>query len=305
MNQEKKEEIFKSAVITAWVAMLLASSLALIIWRELFSVEPFWWPWVHAIGLLTLFILTFLIMSLKSLRSFVVIILILFFIGFGGGWQWGLIFFIRSSSGWVLWESQVPWAISAIATHLLRLLPAMIILMYLLIIGRRRKDFFLVKGDLNALIQPTKLLGIKEPEPWPKTAIIFILIYCGSVFIFLILSSNYTWNIFILALPLIPISILIAAINAFNEEFSLRASPLSELRGSIGDKRALMITMLYFGLGHFYGIPNGILGVILSSFLGWFLGKNMLETKGFFWAWLTHFLIDIFIFTFLAMEVVA
>ncbi|MFB0523595.1 MAG: hypothetical protein ACETV1_07555 [Candidatus Bathyarchaeia archaeon] len=46
-------------------------------------------------------------------------------------------------------------------------------------------------------------------------------------------------------------------------------------------------------------------GVILSSFLGWFLGKSLLETEGFFWAWLSHFIADIFIFTFAAMTAAA
>jgi membrane protease YdiL (CAAX protease family) len=106
---------------------------------------------------------------------------------------------------------------------------------------------------------------------------------------------------FIQAIPLIPVSILIAAINAFNEEFTLRAAPLSELWKVLGKTQGLLITTLYFGIGHYYGVPNGIIGVLLSAFLGWFLGKSLLETKGFFWAWVIHFLPDIVIFTFYAI----
>lgn len=58
---------------------------------------------------------------------------------------------------------------------------------------------------------------------------------------------------------------------------------------------------MLFGVGHFYGIPNGVVGVLLTGFLGWFLGKSMLETGGFFWAWLIHFMQDVVIFAFLAM----
>ena len=100
-------------------------------------------------------------------------------------------------------------------------------------------------------------------------------------------------------LPLLPVAALIAVMNAFNEEFTLRAAPLSELEPNIGKAQALMITSLYFGLGHFYGIPNGFIGVGLAAFLGYFLGKSMLETKGFFWAWFIHFLPDLIIFYFL------
>ncbi len=103
------------------------------------------------------------------------------------------------------------------------------------------------------------------------------------------------------ALPLFPVALLIATINAFNEEFTLRAAPLSELTRAVGGRQALLISTVFFGLGHFYGIPNGVIGVVLSGFLGWFLGKSMLETKGFFWAWLIHFMQDVIIFTFLAM----
>lgn len=33
--------------------------------------------------------------------------------------------------------------------------------------------------------------------------------------------------------------------------------------------------------------------------MGWLLAKSMLETGGFFWAWLIHFLQDILIFSFI------
>jgi membrane protease YdiL (CAAX protease family) len=107
-----------------------------------------------------------------------------------------------------------------------------------------------------------------------------------------------------LALPLIPVALLIAAINAFNEEFTLRAAPISQLWQALGKWRALAVTSLFFGIGHYYGVPSGLLGVLLATFLGWFLGKSMLETKGFSWAWLIHFLPDAFIFSFFAIAAV-
>jgi len=99
---------------------------------------------------------------------------------------------------------------------------------------------------------------------------------------FLVLTTRPSLSAFVQALPLIPVALLIAVINAFNEEFTLRAVPLSELWPSIGKQQALMITTVFFGLGHFYGGSNGVLGVLLSGFLGWFLGKSLLETGGFF-----------------------
>jgi membrane protease YdiL (CAAX protease family) len=229
----------------------------------------------------------------------------MFFFGFGGGWQFGIIPFIRSSSLWISWESQVPWALSAVVYHLIRLSPALVILSFLLLKGRKRQDFFLAKGKINAPVEPSRLLGMKKAEPWTRIGTIFAVVFASVTFVYLMLSSRPSVDAFVQALPLIPAALLIAVINAFNEEFTLRAAPISELLRAVGKKQALMITTVLFGLGHFYGVPSGLLGVLLSSFLGWFLGKSMLETKGFFWAWLIHFLPDAFIFTFFAISAVA
>ena len=305
MNEiQKRERKSKFLLTVAWITPLLASSLSLILWREFASGEPYWWPWMIALGLLTLFVLTFIIKTLKPLKWFILIFLVTFFLGFGGGWQWGLIPSIRSSALWINWTNDLPWALSAIMTHLLRLLPALFILVILLLIGRKRVDFFLVTGDINALVEPSKLIGMKKPEPWTRIGSIFLVIFTIGTLLFLIFTTNYTLDDFIQALPLIPVAIVIAGINAFNEEFTLRAAPLSEIWQVIGKPWSLAITTTFFALGHYYGVPNGILGVILSGFLGWFLGKSLLETRGFFWAWLIHFVPDIIIFSFYAMSAV-
>jgi membrane protease YdiL (CAAX protease family) len=179
------------------------------------------------------------------------------------------------------------------------------ILSFLLLTGHKRQDFFLAKGKIDAPVEPSKLLGMRKPEPWTRIGSIFAVVFGTVMFVFLVLSSRPSLNSFGQALPLIPVALLIAAINAFNEEFTLRAAPLSQLWSTLGKQQALMITTAFFGLGHFYGIPWGVLGVLLSSFLGWFLGKSMLETRGFFWAWLIHFIPDAFIFTFFAISAVA
>lgn len=190
---------------------------------------------------------------------------------------------------------------STTLTHLLRLSPALAILSFLVITRRKRKDFFLMIGDIRAQVEPSKLIGMKTPKPWTKIGSIFAIVFTLGTLIFLMFSKFPTVNDLIGVLPLLPISVLIAAINAFNEEFTLRAAPLSELWNVIGKKHALLITTIYFGLGHFYGVPSGLLGIALSSYLGWFLGKSLLETKGFFWAWVIHFFPDIIIFTSYAM----
>jgi len=289
-------------VIGAWAVMLLGSNLAVIILSELLVGVPYWWPWFHAIALTALLGLTSVIQALKPLRMYVLIMLVLSLSGYAGDLEWGMIPYIRSSSFWLDWTSQAPWAVSQIATHLLRLTPAMVIMTLLLLTGSRRQDLFLVKGRIDAPVEPSKLLGMKRPEPWTRIGSIFATVFTTAMAAFLVLAWRPTMDAFTRALPLIPVAILIAAINAFNEEFTLRAAPLSTLTpGAVGRQQALAVTSVFFGLGHFYGVPNGVPGVLLSGFLGWFLGKSLLETKGFFWAWFLHFLPDVMIFTFYAL----
>ena len=273
------EQNQKSLIAIAWVATLLTSSLDVIVWKELTGVVPIWLPWIHAAGLITIFASTLFIRKLTSLRNFLVILLAIFLLGFGGGWQWGLIPYLRETSIWINWEAQAPWVLSSLSTHMLRLTPALIILSFLLLGGRKRSDLFLVKGNIRAPVEPSRLLGMKKPEPWTRIGTIFAAIFASVTLIYLTISNPPSLSTIESALPLIPIAIVIAAVNAFNEEFTLRAAPLSELRNTVGKHQGLMITTLFFGIGHFYGVPSGILGVLLASFLGWFLGKSMLETK--------------------------
>ena len=285
-------------LIFAWTMVLTASPVAIIIWRTLATNEPFWWPWLHFAALLILLSLTFFNPILRPLKRFATIIVVIFFIGYGGGWNWGLIHLVRSSQTWGLWIAHLPKAVSQIMLHLLRLTPALIILSFLLLSGRKRKDFYLIKGDIRAKIEKSRLLRIKNPEPWIKIALIFSAVFASVTALFLIAVNGFPLETFASNWFLIPLGFLIATINAFNEEFTLRAAPLGELNPVIGKSNSILVTATYFGLGHYFGVPSGVLGVLLSGFLGWFLGKSMIETKGFFVAWLVHFITDIPIFLF-------
>jgi hypothetical protein len=290
--------INKSTMIFPWTIVLIASPLAIISWRTLATHEPFWWPWIHFTALLILLSITFVKSVFRPFRGFAVIVVVIFFMGYGGGWDWGLIPFIRSSEVWSLWITQSPKAVSEIMLHLLRLSPALIILSFLLLSGRKRKDFYLIKGDIRAKIEKSRIVGIKKPEPWIKIALIFSAVFVSATALFLIAVNGFPLETFVSNWFLIPVGLLVATMNAFNEEFTLRAAPLGELEPMIGKSNSLLVTAFYFGLGHYFGVPSGVLGVLLSGFLGWFLGKSMIETKGFFVAWMVHFITDIPIFLF-------
>lgn len=279
-----------------WITILIASPLGIIPWRTMGLEEPLWVPLLHGTILLILFISTLVYSPLKSYSRFAAIINILFFMGYGGGWTFGLIPYIRSSATWISWESTAPTTLYELSLHGLRLTPALVLLMFLFLSGRKRGDFFLRKGEPSALFEPSKILPTKTPTSWLKMALIFSVVFI--VVVTVILFGQASLSTLTIDWFLVPVAILVAAMNGFNEEFSLRAAPLGELEPEMGKSDSLIATATYFGLGHYFGVPSGILGVILSAFLGWFLGKSMLETKGFFVAWMVHFLTDIPIFLF-------
>jgi membrane protease YdiL (CAAX protease family) len=293
---ENKASLTKAQYIHPWIMILVASPLGIIPWRTAGIDEPLWIPLLYGGILLVLFISTFVYAPLKIHRRFAAIINILFFMGYGGGWTFGLIPYIRATAAWTAWETTAPTALYELSLHCLRLTPALVILVFLLASGRKRDYFFFRRGDPSALFEPSRVLTTKTPTSWLKMALIFSAVFVAVVSILLFGQVNF--STLTIDWFLVPVAIIVAAMNGFNEEFSLRAAPLGELEPEMGKSDSLIATATYFGLGHYFGVPSGILGVILSGFLGWFLGKSMLETKGLFTAWLVHFLTDIPIFLF-------
>ncbi len=101
-------------------------------------------------------------------------------------------------------------------------------------------------------------------------------------------------------MPILPSILFYAALNAFNEEITFRVPMLTTLEPVGGSKHALWMAAYFFGISHYFGTPGGIVGGIASIFMGWILGKAIVETRGLFWTWWIHFLSDIAIFTFVS-----
>jgi membrane protease YdiL (CAAX protease family) len=102
--------------------------------------------------------------------------------------------------------------------------------------------------------------------------------------------------------PLLPAIFLFALLNSFGEELAYRAAPLSQLWEVVGKRHAILMTALWFGLGHYYGgISFGAMGAIYITLTAVVFGKAMLETKGLAIPVLMHMLIDIVLYIFLAL----
>lgn len=287
----------KSLIITAWVFLLLASNLPRIILQEIFKyqVSSDLGSGISASVVVIGFVLTFFWSAVRPLRPFFILFIVLV------GVEWFVFTKIDQLSFYKVWLANSSFNVSMLADQSLRLMVTLVIIAALFILKKTRSAFFLVKGDTNALTEPVNWMGIKPGERWKQVGRNFSVILSLGTLTFLILAGRPSLDIVIRALPFLPAILIAAMLNAFNEEMTYKASFLSVLEDVVGRQHALWLMAVYFGIGHFYGIPYGVIGVLMAGFLGWFLGKSMLETRGMGWAWFIHFWQDVLIFAFLAI----
>jgi len=177
-------------------------------------------------------------------------------------------------------------------------------ILVLLLLGYKRHEFFLTRGNLRSMIKPVKILGFPKAEPWPWFGLLWAFNIAAALAVAMYLGMRPEKALLLKALPMLPSILFYAALNAFNEEITFRAPMLTTLKSVGGDNQALWMSAYFFGIAHYFGTPGGIIGGILSIFMGWILGKAMVETRGLFWAWWIHFLSDVAIFFFIAVTLI-
>jgi hypothetical protein len=154
------------------------------------------------------------------------------------------------------------------------------------------------KGEIDAPIIPEPLAGIKpkENENWLHLGKNFALVISlvTALVIYFQLFSNSTIG-FNLNISRVVFTMFFALSNSFVEEMITRLGIVVVLKDLISDKKIALSSGILFGAVHFFGTPGGITGVFVAGFLGWFLAKSILETRGVFWAWLIHFIQDVII----------
>ena len=286
-----------AVLATAWGFLLLASGLPGIILQEIFNyqVSRNLASGIAAVVILAGLALTFAWKAVRTLRPFFVLFLVLV------GVEWIVFTKVDQLPFYQTWLNNPSFNVFMLAEQSLRLIVTLVIIASLFVLKKTRAAFFLVKGDTSAPVEPIRWLDIKQGERWNKLGRKFAIILSLGTLAFLVFAGRPPMDIVIRALPFLPAVFLAAALNAFNEEMTYKASFLSVLGDVVGKHQALWLMAAYFGIGHFYGIPYGVIGVLMAGFLGWFLGKSMLETRGLWWAWFIHFIQDILIFAFLAI----
>jgi membrane protease YdiL (CAAX protease family) len=156
------------------------------------------------------------------------------------------------------------------------------------------KSLFSV-GNISAAGEAMKLFGIKEGDSWLKTGISLSVVISIATAAFMyfqlknqvidhsLLQSGFVWIL------------IFSLTNSFSEEMIFRLGINGPLDGLLKPSYIFLVSAIVFGLAHFQGMPNGILGMILAGLLGYLLSKSVHETGGMFWAWFIHFLQDVII----------
>jgi membrane protease YdiL (CAAX protease family) len=279
-------------ILSAWILILVVSDLPDIIYKSIYGLVPAGLIWIKPVFAGLFFCICRLWKRIYPLRHYALILLVFF--GALAFSQW-----IKNTVWWkgLISEDQPSFFLVYLRPFLRDIGVTVFVIAALWIIKRNRREFFLVRGELNAPIEPVYWLGIREGGSWRIFTWIFALVAAICVAVPTFIAMRQSSEVFVKALPLLPVILIFSAINAFNEEIYFRASLLSTLTEIIGKNHTLLINAAFFGLAHYlYGSPPGVTGFLMTAFLAWIMGKSILETRGIFRAWTIHFLPDIVIF---------
>jgi uncharacterized protein len=300
MNQSlQTNKLNVTSIAVAWVVTLLVSSSGDIVCFELTGVVPQWLLWIKVCLLGILILLSWHWKPIRALRSFFIILLTITSLMRVNTWLLG-------SSAWIAWQNQQPFTIVNITAQSIEIGIALLLIVMLFLLRKERQRFFLVKGDMNAKTVPVRWLGQKLPSPLWRFGLIFTLVVIVAQFFMFILPLSPSSDTLRHLMKFIPVIILLAVANGFTEEITLRAAPISTVYEVVGKTNAIWMAAILFGLSHYIaGIPSGVPGVVATTFLGWFFGKCMIESRGFFWPWLFHTLQDILPFTLMFLAAIS
>ncbi|OWA34021.1 CPBP family intramembrane metalloprotease [Saccharibacillus sp. O16] len=198
----------------------------------------------------------------------------------------------------VLYNTELSYQLTALAL-------AFVMIGIVFMLTGREGLSYLSLSRRDGIIRPEPWIGIKPKpsESWKNLglnfAIVITLVTAIVIYFQVVQGKNVSLDLF----PGIPLILAFAAVNAFSEEVLFRFSFVAVVsQKGYSPYLAQGLGAVVFGTVHYFGNPGGLVGVLMAAFIGWFLAKSMLETRGFFWALLIHFLQDVVIFTALFME---
>lgn len=288
----------RSRVVLAWAAVLVLS-LPPIVWRELRDEDEPWSLRVATVAALAALLSAAHIRpAWRPIRPFM-----LAMVALGAGVQ--LVGVVFASEAWEGWSGDNPWPLVQLAEVSVPLVMVGFLALTLIGSGLRREDVFLAKGDPDAPVRnDPEVPGFEPGISWRKAMLGwsgFLPFFLGIVVVVSLLQIGFDLGGVGQAVVWLPVVVVAAAINAIREEVTFRTVLLARLEAVVGSAHAVWITAAAFGLGHFYGMPRGVPGVLLAGFLGLIFAKCILETRGLVLALVAHFLADAILYFFEAM----
>jgi membrane protease YdiL (CAAX protease family) len=282
--------------IIAWSAVIIASALPEIIWRESGHRISFWLPATQCALLLIAGIAVLRFARLRVLARFLLALAALR-LGwhFVGPWIAGTDL-VRG------WLEGTNWGVRLYIGRALPFAGAFLVSLTLIGSAMTRRDLFLCCGNLAAPAQPIPFLGLRKPIPWMVFGPALLVVFGVALPLFLYFTVHPDFTAGGRVLHFLPWILLVAALNAANEEFQFRNVLLAHLRNAVSPAEAVLLTAVLFGSLHYYGQPSGPIGVVMAGFAGWIWARSMIETRGFAWAFFIHMVQDIVIFSFLAVS---
>ncbi|MCU0475581.1 MAG: CPBP family intramembrane metalloprotease [Anaerolineae bacterium] len=153
-------------------------------------------------------------------------------------------------------------------------------------------------GVVYAVRPQVRLLGVGDGESWRSVGLSFTFWVSVATGAFLYLNVVQPLGLGVEALLAnLPVVLVLATLNAFTEEALTRFGVVVGLHGVVHVRWVYLVSALVFGLPHYFGVPGGVVGALMSGVLGWLLARSLVETRGVFWAWFIHFVQDVLIFS--------
>jgi membrane protease YdiL (CAAX protease family) len=280
--------------VVAWAAVI-GSTLPEIIWQESGHKISFWFTTIESASILLGALAAIWVPSLRGLWRFLVAIALLNF-----AWEY-IAPSLANLPAVLNVTDNSSWGARLFLARLFTLSGAVLLCFTLIGSGITRRDLFLCKGNPAAPAQPITFLGLHKPVPWTWLGPAFIFVFALALAPYLYLTVHPNFNVSDRIVRTFPWSLAVATLNAASEEFQFRSVLLAHLREVFAPAEAVLLTAVFFGIGHYYGQPSGPLGVAMAGFAGWIWARSMIDTRGGVWAFLIHMFQDIVIFTFLAV----
>jgi membrane protease YdiL (CAAX protease family) len=277
-------------LLSAWVGTLLLSRFPQILLSELgFITSSDWslWWWI-SMGA-ALFALTYAWQAVRPLRGYFLILTMIYVVTI-------LLSLLQGTALWTSWFGpETSWLVRFLGDRLGIILKGLALAVILMVLGHTRRDYFLTLGNVNARAEGMRL-------PWTIAGPIIALVLTALTTT-AILAMNSLQNVTLVrVILLLPAILILALMNAFGEELTYRAAPLSQLWEVVGKRQAIWMTAIWFGLGHYYGgISFGAMGALFFTLVAVLFGKAMLETRGLAIPVFMHLLGDVVLFLILAL----